>query len=69
MNPMARKRRPPHRRWPRPATRPSLARSPVGQAQRPLVIIFVWLLLGEKLTAPTLIGGPLITAGAVVMLG
>ena len=33
-----------------------------------VVVFFAWLLLGEKLTAPTLIGGLLITAGAVVMV-
>src|ERR1035437_5514547 len=34
----------------------------------PLGMIFAWLLLGEKLTAPVLFGGLLITAGAVVMV-
>ena len=32
-----------------------------------LVIVFAWLLLGEKLAPPALIGGLLITAGAVVI--
>jgi transporter family protein len=31
-------------------------------------MIFAWLLLGEKLTAPVLAGGLLITAGAIVMV-
>jgi transporter family protein len=34
----------------------------------PLVMVFAWLLLGEKLTAPVVVGGLLITAGAVVMV-
>ena len=33
-----------------------------------VVVVFAWLLLGEKLTAPAVIGGVLITAGAVVMV-
>jgi transporter family protein len=32
-----------------------------------LVIVFAWPLLGERITAPALIGGLLITAGAVVI--
>jgi transporter family protein len=31
-------------------------------------MIFAWLLLGERLTAPALVGGALITAGAIVMV-
>jgi len=31
-------------------------------------MVFAWLLLGEKLTAPAVVGGLLITAGAVVMV-
>jgi drug/metabolite transporter (DMT)-like permease len=31
-------------------------------------MIFAWLLLGEKLTPMVLLGGLLITAGAVVMV-
>src|SRR5436305_6410296 len=34
----------------------------------PLVMVFAWLLLGEKLTWGTVAGGLLITAGAVVMV-
>ena len=41
--------------------------APLDKLSVPLVIVFAWLLLGEKLTAPTLIGGLLITAGAVVI--
>jgi len=41
--------------------------APIDKLSVPLVIIFAWLLLGEKLTAPALVGGLLITAGAVVI--
>jgi transporter family protein len=41
--------------------------APIDKLSVPLVILFAWLLLGEKLTPPTLIGGLLITAGAVVI--
>ena len=41
--------------------------APLDKLSVPLVIVFAWLLLGEKLTAPALIGGLLITAGAVVI--
>jgi bacterial/archaeal transporter family protein len=34
----------------------------------PLVIIFAWILLGEKITWGAVRGGLLITAGAVVMV-
>jgi len=42
--------------------------APLDKLSVPLVMLFAWLLLGEKLTPPTLIGGLLITAGAVVMV-
>jgi bacterial/archaeal transporter family protein len=42
--------------------------APLDKLSVPLVMIFAWLLLGEKLTAPALLGGLLITAGAVVMV-
>src|ERR1019366_2799715 len=42
--------------------------APLDKMSVPLVMIFAWLLLGEKLTAPVLFGGLLITAGAVVMV-
>ena len=41
--------------------------APLDKLSVPLVILFAWLLLGEKLTPPTLIGGLLITAGAAVI--
>jgi len=41
--------------------------APLDKLSVPLVILFAWLLLGEKLNAPALIGGLLITAGAVVI--
>jgi transporter family protein len=41
--------------------------APIDKLSVPLVILFAWLLLGEKLTASTLLGGLLITAGAVVI--
>ena len=41
--------------------------APLDKLSVPLVIVFAWLLLGEKLTPPALIGGLLITAGAVVI--
>ena len=46
---------------------PSSRVAPIDKLSVPLVILFAWLLLGEKLTPPTLIGGLLITAGAVVI--
>ena len=42
--------------------------APLDKLSVPLVMIFAWLMLGEKLTVPALIGGLLITAGAVVMV-
>jgi len=42
--------------------------APLDKLSVPLVMIFAWLLLGEKLTAPALIGGALITFGAIVMV-
>jgi len=41
--------------------------APIDKLSVPLVILFAWLLLGEKLTPPTLIGGLLIIAGAIVI--
>jgi transporter family protein len=41
--------------------------APIDKLSVPLVIVFAWLLLGEKLTVPAVIGGLLITAGAVVI--
>ena len=42
--------------------------APLDKLSVPLVMVFAWLLFGEKLTAPALIGGVLITAGAIVMV-
>jgi transporter family protein len=42
--------------------------APLDKLSVPLVMVFAWLLLGEKLTAPVVVGGLLITAGAVVMV-
>lgn len=42
--------------------------APLDKLSVPLVMIFAWLLLGERLTASSLIGGALITVGAIVMV-
>ena len=42
--------------------------APLDKLSVPLVMVLAWLLLGEKLTTPAVIGGVLITAGAVVMV-
>lgn len=42
--------------------------APLDKLSVPLVMIFAWLLLGEKLNAPALVGGALITVGAIVMV-
>ena len=42
--------------------------APLDKLSVPLVMLFAWLLLGEKLTAVALAGGLLITAGAVIMV-
>ncbi|MFY9853930.1 MAG: EamA family transporter [Terracidiphilus sp.] len=41
--------------------------APIDKLSVPLVIVFAWLLLGEKLNTSALVGGLLITAGAVVI--
>jgi transporter family protein len=41
--------------------------APLDKLSVPLVMLFAWLLLGEKLTASSLAGGLLITAGAMVI--
>ena len=41
--------------------------APLDKLSVPLVIVFAWLLLGEKLNGAAIIGGLLITAGAVVI--
>jgi transporter family protein len=42
--------------------------APLDKLSVPLVMLFAWLLLGEKLTFAAIAGGLLITAGAVVMV-
>lgn len=42
--------------------------APLDKMSVPLVMVFAWLLLGEKLSPMTIAGGVLITAGAVVMV-
>jgi transporter family protein len=41
--------------------------APIDKLSVPLVILFAWLLLGEKLNTSAIVGGLLITAGAVVI--
>jgi transporter family protein len=41
--------------------------APLDKLSVPLVMLFAWLLLGEKLTLPALAGGLLITAGAIII--
>jgi transporter family protein len=42
--------------------------APLDKLSVPLVMVFAWLLLGEKLTAPAVAGGLLITTGAMIMV-
>ena len=42
--------------------------APLDKLSVPLVMLFAWMLLGEKLSATTIFGGLLITAGAIVMV-
>jgi transporter family protein len=42
--------------------------APLDKMSVPLVMVFAWLTLGEKMNATTIVGGLLITAGAVVMV-
>jgi transporter family protein len=42
--------------------------APLDKLSVPLVIVFAWLLLGEKPTVPAVAGGILITAGAMIMV-
>ncbi|HWT65225.1 MAG TPA: EamA family transporter [Terracidiphilus sp.] len=42
--------------------------APLDKLSVPLVMLFAWLLLGEKLTPLALTGGLLITGGAVLMV-
>jgi bacterial/archaeal transporter family protein len=41
--------------------------APLDKLSVPLVMVFAWLLLGEKLNGSALLGGALITAGAMVL--
>ncbi len=41
--------------------------APIDKLSVPLVLLFAWLLLGEKITPMVLLGGALITAGALVI--
>src|SRR5579863_9642733 len=42
--------------------------APLDKLSVPLVMVFAWLLLGEKLNAGAIAGGLLITAGAILMV-
>ncbi|HEX4032149.1 MAG TPA: EamA family transporter [Terracidiphilus sp.] len=42
--------------------------APLDKLSVPLVMLFAWLLLGEKINAAAIVGGLLITAGAIVMV-
>ena len=42
--------------------------APLDKLSVPLVIVFAWIVLGEKLTPAAVFGGLLITAGAVIMV-
>lgn len=42
--------------------------APLDKLSVPLVMVFAWLLLGEKLTFSAIAGGLLITVGAIVMV-
>jgi transporter family protein len=42
--------------------------APLDKLSVPLVMLFAWLLLGEKINGPALLGGLLIAAGAIVIV-
>ncbi|HZZ39193.1 MAG TPA: EamA family transporter [Acidobacteriaceae bacterium] len=42
--------------------------APLDKLSVPLVMVFAWLILGEKFNWMALVGGLLITAGAIVMV-
>ena len=42
--------------------------APLDKLSVPLVMLFAWLLLGEKLNTAAIVGGALITVGAIVMV-
>src|ERR1700678_3322803 len=41
--------------------------APIDKLSVPLVLLFSWLFLSEKITLPVLAGGALITAGAILI--
>lgn len=41
--------------------------APIDKLSVPLVMLFAWLLMGEKMDAAAIVGGLLITGGAIVM--
>jgi transporter family protein len=42
--------------------------APLDKLSVPLVMVFAWLLMGEKMNATAVVGGVLITAGAIAMV-
>lgn len=42
--------------------------APLDKLSVPLVIVFAWILLGEKVNTAAIVGGVLITIGAMVMV-
>lgn len=42
--------------------------APLDKLSVPLVMVFAWFLLGERIMLPAILGGLLITAGAIVMV-
>jgi transporter family protein len=42
--------------------------APLDKLSVPLVMVLAWLLLGEKLSAPVVAGGLMITAGAIIIV-
>ena len=42
--------------------------APLDKLSVPLVMVFAWLILGEKLNAAALAGGLFITAGAIIIV-
>src|ERR1700728_3969498 len=47
---------------------PASRDTPLDNLSVPLVMLFAWLMLGEKLNGAAIVGGLLITAGAIVMV-
>jgi transporter family protein len=42
--------------------------APLDKLSVPLVMVFAWLLMGEKMDTQAIVGGVLITAGAIAMV-